>query len=111
MRAPTLPLSCQVPSPSTGTVAPFALMTSISRFPVLLVFLVIPILPRGRALHVPRRRLRRIDDPRVGLLQGGDLAHLGGTEREIEHLKILLLALRLGRARDHDDALLHQPAQ
>src|SRR5947209_369309 len=50
-------------------------------------------------LYVPFRRLRRIDHAPVGALERRDLVHLGRSEREIQHLEVFLLPLRLAGAR------------
>src|SRR5499426_673714 len=92
MRAQVRPLSSQVPSPSSGILAPLASTAGVTS-------------------AIPLRRVRRADDALVGGTKLFQLGHLGIGEGKVEHGHVVGDVLRVGRARDRDDVLLHQVAQ
>jgi hypothetical protein len=55
--------------------------------------------------------VRGIDHAPVRFLELADLGHLGLGQAEIEHREIGGEMVGIGRARDRDDALLHQITQ
>src|ERR1700719_3555611 len=64
-----------------------------------------------RELLIPIRRARPVDDAPTPIRELAYLVHLGGIEFEIEDRHVLLQALALGGARDHDRAFLDEKAQ
>src|SRR5499433_2904686 len=60
---------------------------------------------------VPTRRVRRIDHPHAGLLEFADLGHFGIAQLEVEDRQIGGEVIGIGRARDRDDAVLHEITQ
>src|SRR5262245_29136265 len=61
-------------------------------------------------VSIPFRRPRPVDDTSAAR-KAGDFTHFGVAQFKIEQCKILLQPLMFARTRDHDDALLDQPAQ